>query len=176
MKIIINNQIHLSEFRPSDKPALVQHLNDREIYDQTLRIPFPYTEKDAEAWFDRIAKSTEQQGRPTHFAIRGADDAAIGGCGFHDFVAGQPHRAEIGYWLGKPYWGRGIMTAVVKRLCQHAFDEFGLLKITALIYTGNQASAKAAEKCGFVLEGLLRKHFLKDGKLIDVWVFGLLCN
>ncbi len=67
MKIVVNNQIHLSEFRPSDKPALIEHLNDRDIYDRTFRIPFPYTDADAEAFLARVAKATEQHGQPAHF-------------------------------------------------------------------------------------------------------------
>ena len=174
MKILVNNQLHLSEFRPSDKPALVEHLNDRDIYDRTLRIPFPYTENDADDWLARYAKATEQHGQPAHFAIRTGDDALIGGCGLNDFEVGKSHRAEVGYWLAKPFWGQGIMTAVARRLCQHAFDEFGLAKITAYVFTHNPASARVLEKCGFVQEGLLRKHFLKDGQFIDVKLFALL--
>ena len=66
------------------------------------------------------------------------------------------------------------MTAVARRLCQHAFEEFGLVKITAYVFTGNPASARVLEKCGFVQEGLLRKHFLKDGKFIDARLLALL--
>jgi RimJ/RimL family protein N-acetyltransferase len=86
---------------------------------------------------------------------------------------GKSHRAEIGYWLAKPYWGRGIMTAVVQRACEFAFVEFGLVKIVAHVLSENAASAKVLEKCGFVQEGYLRKHFLKDGKYLDVRLFGL---
>ena len=171
MKIIVNDQVHLSEFRSSDKPALTQHLNDRDIYDRTLRIPFPYT--DTDAFLARVAKATEQHGQPAHFAIRTGDDALIGGCGLNDFEIGKSHRGEIGYWLAKSHWGRGIMTEVVQRLCQHAFEEFGLVKITAYVSTMNPASARVLEKCGFAQEGLLRKHFLKDGKLIDAKLCGL---
>ena len=174
MRIVVNDQVHLSEFRPSDKPALIEHLNDRDIYDRTLRIPFPYTEADADEWLALAAKITQQQGQPVHFAIRTGDDSLIGGCGFDGFQVGKSHRAEVGYWLAKPYWGRGIMTAVVQRGCQHAFDEFGLVKITAHVFTHNPASARVLEKCGFQQEGFLRKHFLKDGKFIDGRIFGLL--
>jgi ribosomal-protein-alanine N-acetyltransferase len=175
MKIAVNHQIRLSEFCSSDKQALVEYLNDKEIYDRTLRIPFPYTENDADAWLALVANITQQQGQPVHFAIRNTgDDSLIGGCGFDDFQVGKSHRAEIGYWLAKPFWGRGIMTAVVRRLCQHAFDEFGLVKITAHVFAMNPASARVLEKCGFVQEGLLRKHFVKDGKLIDAKLFALL--
>jgi RimJ/RimL family protein N-acetyltransferase len=174
MKIVVNNQIHLSEFRPSDKPALIEHLNDRDIYDRTFRIPFPYTDADADAFLARVAKATEQHGQPAHFAIRCADDRLIGGCGLNDFENGKSHRAEVGYWLAKPFWGRGIATAVAQRVCQHAFEEFDLVKITAYVFMLNLASARVLEKCGFVQEGLLRKHFQKDGQFIDVKLFALL--
>ena len=174
MEIAVNSQIRLSELRESDKPAMVESLNDRDIYDQTLRIPFPYTEASADAWFAVLAKIAADHGRQTHFAIRNADDTLIGACGVHDFETGKSHHAEIGYWLAKPYWGRGIMTAVVPRVCQYAFDEFGLVKLTAHVFTGNPASARVLGKCGFVQEGTLRKHYLKDGKFIDAWLFALL--
>jgi RimJ/RimL family protein N-acetyltransferase len=174
MRIVVNDQVHLSEFRSSDKDALVAHLNDRDIYDRTLRIPFPYTEQAADEWLALAAKITEQQGRPVQWAIRTPGDALIGGRGFDGFQAGVSHRAEVGYWLAKPYWGRGIMTAVVQRVCRHAFEEFGLVKVTAHVFCHNPASAGVLEKCGFQEEGFLRKHFVKDGRFIDARLFALL--
>lgn len=173
MKIDVNSQIHLSEFRASDKPALVEYLNDRDIYERTLRIPYPYSDNDADTWL-AIAANNTQQGQPVNFAIRTAQDYLIGGCGFDGCQAGKSHRAEIGYWLAKPYWGRGIMTSVVSKICQHAFDEFGLVKITAHVFSLNPASARVLEKCGFVQEGVLRKHFQKDGKFVDAKLFALI--
>jgi RimJ/RimL family protein N-acetyltransferase len=174
MRIVVNDQVHLSELRSSDKPALVQHLNEREIYDRTLRIPFPYTDAAADEWLALVAKITEQQGRPVQFAIRSAADALIGGCGFDGFQVGKSHCGEVGYWLAKPLWGRGIMTAVVQRVCRHAFEEFGLAKITAHVFPHNPTSARVLEKCGFHEEGFLRKHFLKDGQFLDARLFALL--
>ena len=174
MKIVVNDQVHLSEFRSSDKDALIEHLNDRDIYDRTLRIPCPYTEADADEWLALVVKITKQQGQPVHWAIRSPDDALIGGCGFDGFQIGKSHRGEVGYWLAKPVWGRGIMTAVVQRVCHHAFEEFGLVKITAHVFSHNPASARVLEKCGYQEEGFLRKHFLKDGKFIDARLFALL--
>ena len=140
-----NDQVHLSEFRSSDKPALVQHRNDRDIYDRTLRIPFPYTDATADEWLALVARITEQQGRPVQFAIRSADDALIGACGLVGFQAGKSHRAEVGYWLATPYWGRGIMTAVVQRLCQHAFEEFAGF---------NEEVLTKCPRCGKQIEGI----------------------
>jgi RimJ/RimL family protein N-acetyltransferase len=174
MKISVNDQIHLSEVRSSDKDALIAYLNDRDIYDRTLRIPFPYTQNDADEWLGVVAKNTQQQGQPVTLAIRSGNDALLGACGFDGFQVGKSHRAEIGYWLAKPFWGRGIMTAVVQRVCQHAFEDFGLGKITAHVFSHNPASARVLEKCGFQEEGYLRKHYVKDDKFIDARLLALL--
>src|SRR5262249_2868189 len=160
--------------QPSDKEAYVEHLNDKDIYDRTLRIPFPYAETDAEEWLALVEESTRQHGQPVNWAIRNESDCLIGGIGFQSLALGKSSRAEIGYWLAKPYWGRGIMTAVVQRTCQHGFEEFGLAKITAHVFPHNPASARVLEKCAFREEGFLRKHFLKDGQFIDARMFALL--
>jgi RimJ/RimL family protein N-acetyltransferase len=173
MKISINDQIHLSEIQPSDQAACLEHLNEKEIYDLTLRIPYPYTEADFLASMEVVAKANKQQGRPVHWAIRNKENYLIGRCGFSSLEIGS-HRAEIGYWLAKPYWGRGIMTAVVRKACEIAFAEFGLEKIEAHVFAENLASARVLEKCGFVEEGYLRKHHVKDGKYLDARLFALL--
>jgi RimJ/RimL family protein N-acetyltransferase len=177
MNIVVNALVHLSELRSSDKDALIAHLNDPDIYDRTLRIPFPYTDAAADEWLALVTKITKQQGRPVQWAIRNADDALIGGCGLDGFQLGKSHRShrvEVGYWLAKPFWGRGIMTAVVGRVCRHAFEELGLTKITAHVFPHNPASARVLEKCGFQQEGFLRRHFLKNDQLLDARLFGLL--
>ena len=174
MKITVNSQIHLSEFTPSDQAACVEHLKEMEIYHHTLRIPYPYTESSFQEWLEIVARTTQQQGRAVHWALRNEEGLLIGGSGFDDFQLGTSHRAEIGYWLAKPYWGRGIMTAVVRRLCELAFTEFGLVKITAGVFAGNAASARVLEKCGFEQEGYLRKHYVKDNQFVDARVYALL--
>ena len=173
MKITVNEHIHLSEFQPSDQAACVAYLREKEIYDHTLRIPYPYTQADFQEWLKIVEKATQQQGRSVNWAIRKEDGLLIGGCGFDGFQLGKSHRAEIGYWLAKPYWGRGIMTAVVGTLCDIGFSEFGLVKIEAHVFANNAASARVVEKCGFVQEGYLRKHYLKDGQYLDARLFAL---
>jgi len=173
MKLVVSDQLCLTEFRSSDKPALIEHLREKEIYDRTLRIPYPYTAADAEEWLGIVAKATQQQGRAVHWAIRNGEDFLIGGVGFDGLQLGKSHRAEIGYWLAKPFWGQGIMPAVVRRVCQYAFEEFGLVKITAHVFATNPASGRVLEKCGFVQEGFLRKHYLKDGQYLDARLHAL---
>jgi [ribosomal protein S5]-alanine N-acetyltransferase len=174
MKISVSDRIHLSEILPTDQAACVQHLKEKAIYDRTLRIPYPYTEADFQAFLQIVEKATMEQGRPVHWAIRTEDNELVGATGFNSLQIGKSHQAEIGYWLAKPYWGRGIMTAVARTACALAFAEFGLVKIMAQVHAGNAASAKVLEKCGFRQEGYLRKHVLKDGNYLDVKLFGLL--
>jgi RimJ/RimL family protein N-acetyltransferase len=152
----------------------VEHLKEKEIYDHTLRIPYPYTEANFQEWLKIVEKATQQQGRPVHWAIRNEEGSMIGGCGLNDFQLGKSHRAEIGYWLAKPYWGCGIMTLVVRRLCDFAFSELGLVKIMAHVFANNPASARVLEKCGFGQEGYLRKHYLKDNRFLDARLYALL--
>ena len=174
MKIIVTDHIHLSQFTPTDQTACLEHFKAKEIYDRTLRIPFPYTEADFRTWLEIVENATKQQGQPVHWAIRDGEGFLIGGFGFDGFQIGRSHQAEIGYWLAKPFWGRGIMTSVVRRACEFAFAEFGLVKIMAHVFADNESSAKVLEKCGFVQEGFLRKHHRKDGNFLDARLFALL--
>ena len=173
MKISVNEQVYLSEILPSDQSACLEYLNEREIYDRTLRIPYPYTANDFGTWLEIVDETTRQQGRAVHLAIRDPNGLLIGGVGFDGFQLGKSHRAEIGYWLAKPYWGRGIMTAVVHAASTLAFSELGLAKLTAHVFPENVGSARVLEKCGFEKEGYFRQHFAKDGKYLDGLAFGL---
>lgn len=174
VKLIIDEEHCLSPFTSADKPALLEYLNDHQIYDCTLRIPFPYTDYDADRWFELSNKTTRLLGRPVHWAVRRGDGKLIGSAGLDGLDVHEPHRAEIGYWLARPFWGRGIMTAGVARLCRHAFDDWRIDKVSAQVFEGNEASVRVLEKNGFELEGRLRSHYKKAGRLIDVRLYGLL--
>jgi ribosomal-protein-alanine N-acetyltransferase len=170
-RLNVIDDIHLTSLRPDDKAAFVEYLNDRDIYTNTLRIPFPYREADADQFLRIAAEAATKHGHLLHFAIRDESEQAIGGCGFDGLCYG--HRAEIGYWLAKPFWGRGIMTNVVHALCDFAFRQWKLVRITAHVFVFNPASARVLEKNGFELEGVLRKHHHKDGRFIDSRLYAL---
>lgn len=174
MNVELAHHVHLTEVRRSDQDALVEFLNEREIYDRTLRIPYPYTAADAERWFALIEQMTEQNGQTVCWAVRNAAGKMIGGVGLEASGPGRSHRAEIGYWLAKPFWGRGIMSTVVQAVCREAFEQLGLVKIVAHVFAHNDASARVLEKCGFQQEGYLRQHYLKNGAFIDAKVYGRL--
>lgn len=134
------------------------------------RFPTRTWEAHFDQWLRIVAAATERYGEPVHFAIR-EGDSLIGSIGFDGLIKG--HKAEIGYWLAKAWWGQGIMTAVVGKACEYAFAERKLVRITAHVFESNVASARVLEKNGFEFEGLLREHRLKDGRFLNSRLFAL---
>jgi RimJ/RimL family protein N-acetyltransferase len=114
-----------------------------------------------------------RQDKESTFAVRDGGKL-IGVVGADSLELGMSHRAEIGYWLARPYWGQGIMTDAVGTYVRYAFRELEVSRLTAHVFEFNSASARVLEKNGFILEGRLRKHFLKDGRLVDARFYGLL--
>ena len=167
MNIKIDNHYSITDIFPGDKSAYVKHLAEKQIYEQTLNIPYPYTDADADWWINHVAEETKKQGQSVNWAVRKSDGLLIGGIGFRGFEPGKSHRAEIGYWLAKPYWGQGIMANAAKLASDFAFKELGLVRITANVFLFNMGSCRVLEKAGFQLEGILRKHYKKDGNVFD---------
>ncbi len=159
MKLQINESFYISEVNSADKPAYLEHFKEKQIYDQTLAIPFPYGEADAEWWVNHVAEETKKQGRSVNWCIRREDGYVVGGIGFHEFELGKSHKAELGYWLAKPYWSKGIMTEAVKLISEFAFKELGLARVTANVFHFNVGSARVLENAGFQCEGYLRQHY-----------------
>lgn len=152
----------------------MEHLQEREIWRNTFRIPWPYTVDDADTWIDERIHRRNEQPAETTFAIRESGGRLVGVVGADDLDVGTSHRARIGYWLAKPYWGRGLMTEAVIRFVEHAFAKLDVVRLTAEVFAWNDASARVLEKAGFTQEGRFRKHRKKDGALVDVLYFGLL--
>ena len=176
MKLKINDSYYVSDIAPTDKAAYLEHLKEKQIYDQTLAIPYPYTEADADWWINHNIQATQKQGgRSVNWAIRRSeDDFLIGGIGFLGLEIGKHHQAELGYWLAKPYWNKGVMTKSVKTAVEHGFKEFGLTRITANVFHFNLASARVLEKAGFQCEGYLRSHYKKDGTIVDGKLYAII--
>ena len=166
-RLDLDGSYFISDITPADHPAFLEHLKEKQIHDQTAAIPFPYTAADADWWINHTAEVTKEQGRSVIWAIRRADGYLIGSIGYHDFTLGKSHKAEIGYWLAKPYWNQGIITKAVQKATDLAFREFGLIRVTAHVFDFNGGSARVLEKCGYQLEGILRKHYQKNGKIFD---------
>jgi [ribosomal protein S5]-alanine N-acetyltransferase len=174
LKINVRSDVYLSPVREADKTAVTEYLSDRDIHLNTLTIPYPYTEADAEMWIRKRLEHTQRVGHVVSFVIRNADGKVIGGVGADNLDPNADYKAEIGYWLAKPYWGTGIMTDALNAFIEYAFAKFDLRKLVAHVFELNTGSARVLEKNGFKLEGHLRKHYLKNGEMVDARAYGLL--
>ncbi len=147
----------------TDVASLVEHANNRAIWlNLRDRFPHPYTRRDA-VEFIRYARAMNPQ---TMFAIV-VDDRAVGGVAFVPQQDVERVSAEIGYWIGEAYWGRGIVTEALAAVTAHAVNVHGLSRIFALPFAHNLASCRVLEKCGYVLEARLRRSAIKDGVIQD---------
>ncbi|MBX3380401.1 MAG: GNAT family N-acetyltransferase [Phycisphaeraceae bacterium] len=164
----------------SDCPRVAELAGDKRIYDMTLLIPHPYSAKQAEDWIGTHAAQWERwrEDWTMNFAIRARSGGGLAGDPIGDLIGvigliGRPvyKRAEMGYWLGVPFWGKGFMTEAVGAVVAFAHGELGVNRIEAGVFEGNAASMNVLRKAGFVEEGLLRQRFLKDGKFVDERMF-----
>lgn len=172
-KLVINDDLYLSAPIDADKPALVQYLNDEDIYRNTLRIPKPYTEKDAEDFLNQCRERRKKYGRNLSWIIRRNNGEAIGCIGFQLNYGIDSHRDELGYWMAKPYRGHGIMTKAIKRFCDYGFSYIGLIRIEAVVFENNKASERILQKNGFKHEGMMKKVYEKKGHYIDGQMYAL---
>ncbi len=167
----MKNGYFLSEIVPNDKPLFIQYLQEKEIYDLTLTIPHPYGQGQADQWVAFCDEQTKRVGSTLQWAIRDESAALVGAIGFSEFKPGEAHKAELGYWVAKPFWGKGIATDAVKTICKMGFDEMGLIRISASILAHNERSEKVLNKAGFKLEGTMKYYYYKNEMLIDGRLF-----
>jgi ribosomal-protein-alanine N-acetyltransferase len=160
-------QYVIRDWQIEDAPSIAKYADNRKIW-INLRdaFPHPYGLQDAESFIT----STLAVEPATVYAIASQSEA-IGAIGL---VLGQDvHRftAEIGYWLGEPYWGKGIMTEAVKSLTAHAIRDLKLYRVFAEPFTTNPASARVLEKAGYRCEGIQRSSAFKNGEVLDQFLY-----
>lgn len=159
----------LRQFKKGDETSLRQHINHKDIYRNTLRIPYPYTPKHARDWIKRcVEQEKKKEQKLTSFAID-INGQVVGSVSLSDI--NQKHKAELGYWLSKKYRNKGIMTQAVKLVSRYGFDKLKLKRIYASVYPKNTASKKVLEKNGYKPEGLLKKNYKKNNKLLDAMLY-----
>lgn len=160
----------LRPWQRNDLPALVKYANNKKIADR-LRdaFPHPYTASDGKAFIKSCMKA-----KPTNvFAIEIGGEAA-GAIGY--FRQTDVHRlnAEIGYWLGEPYWGQGITPKAIQLLAHYIFESQEILRLYAMVFGTNLASQRVLEKAGFAKEAILKNSIFKNGNLENEVVYALL--
>ncbi len=163
MQLDIGDGFRIRSFAPDDVDALIRYADNRNVWlGLRDRFPHPYTAADAAAWLEASGRQEPE----THFAIASATEL-VGGIGLELQEDVHRHSAEIGYWLGEPFWGRGIATRAVRALTDWAFAQFPLVRIYARVFSSNPASARVLKKCGYLLEGRCRRAVHKDGVWLD---------
>ena len=189
--ITLPHNIIVRSYRPTDAPSLSHHGNNKKIWNNLRnRMPHPYLETDAEAWISHC-NSPSQHVRsgpynpqtstssgppiPTNYtiSIHGRAAGSIG-LEFGSALDVYARVAELGYWLGEEYWGKGVMGVVVPAFVEWAWRTFGrLVRINACVVVNNVGSKKALERAGLVEEGRKRWAFVKNGVLRDEVLMGM---
>jgi len=165
--IPINEIVSLTEVRSTDIANIAKHINDEEIFNNTLLIPHPYYEKDALEFVGYVQKAEAENQFQNHWAIRKADGEFIGGIGIHYNYGNDSHKSQIGYWLGRAYWRQGIMTACVAAFTEYCFANTDLIRLEATVFAHNTGSIKILERLGYEREGILRKAYKKRSSYHD---------
>jgi RimJ/RimL family protein N-acetyltransferase len=168
-----SRRLELRRLDPALSPQLLALLNDPEIARWTLRIPYPYAAVDAREFFRRGRKSARTGRSLSLHVVRRSDRALVGGIGLND-IDPEHHRAEVGYWIGRPYRGQGYAREGLRSICRLAFGRLGLDRIEAGIFPGNVASARVLRAGGFRREGVLRRSVRKEGIPTDVVLYSRL--
>jgi RimJ/RimL family protein N-acetyltransferase len=162
----------LRRFELADAADVQRLAGERAIADTTTNIPHPYADGVAEAWIAGH-QAMFDSGQWLALAVtRKSDGALLGAISLMRIVEG--HQAELGYWIGKPYWSLGYCTEAARALVHYAFAELGLLRVHATHFARNPASGQVMEKLGMRREGCRRRHIMKWGVPEDMALYGLL--
>ena len=164
-------KVEIRKWSLADKKELKELCNAVDRTYLSDRLPNPYTENDANWWLNMVAKS---EGIDGTFRAVVVDGKVIGSVSVERKADIYRFDGELGYMLLKDYWNRGLMSQVVGQLCEIAFKELGLNRITANVFHPNLASQRILLKNGFIQEGVMRKAVNKGDNIYDILIYGLL--
>ena len=170
--ILETTRLRLRPFTPADAPLVEELAGAREVAVTTLNIPHPYPRGAAEEWISAHGPDAER-GDAIVWAITLRSDAALLGAirlGVHKVH----QRAEMGYWLGVPFWNQGYTTEAARRVVAYGFAGLGLYRVQATCLPRNTASARVMVKAGLCYEGLLRGYVRKGEIFEDIAMYALL--
>jgi len=171
---INTERLLLRGFLPGDAPRIQELAGAFEIAEMTLNIPHPYLDGMAETWMESHPKEFDA-GAGVVFAMTEAQsEELLGAVGLT--ITKRFNRAELGYWVGKPFWGRGYATEAARAVLKYGFEELQLNKIYATHMTRNPASGRIMQKLGMQQEGLLKQHALKWDQFVDLAAYGILSD
>jgi RimJ/RimL family protein N-acetyltransferase len=151
----------------SDLGSLVKHANNPKIAaNMTDAFPHPYTEENGKAFIAMAMRA------PSILAIE-VNGEAVGGIGIHPQSDIMCKNAELGYWIGEAFWGKGIITQAVKQMLDMAFSKYDITRVYARPFGSNVASQRVLEKAGFTLEARIEKNIYKNGVFQDELIYAV---
>ena len=168
---LTSKRLVLRPFTPGDAEDVQRLAGAEEVADTTLNIPHPYADGLAEAWIESHADAFQERERVA-LAITDSDAVLVGAISLRLELGHK--RAELGYWIGVPYWGRGYATEAAGAMVEYGFNELGLNRIHARHLARNPTSGRVLEKAGLTHEGFHRAHILKNGRFEDIHSFAVL--
>ena len=171
------DRLVLRQMTEKDVKDIVRNINNLNVSRWLAVVPYPYCKKDAINWIKKGKEYAKQKPRSKYpFGIELKEEGKIiGGIGIHD-INFDVSKAEIGYWLGQKYWGKGYGGEALRTVLDFAFNKLKLKRLEAKVYEGNERSAGLLEKFGFKKEGFLRESCRSkaDKKIHSEYVYGLL--
>jgi [ribosomal protein S5]-alanine N-acetyltransferase len=170
--ILHTDRLVLRPFTLADAPDVHRLAGERDIASTTLTIPHPYEAGMAEQWI-ATHQALYEKGELLNFAIiHGSDPVLMGAIGLH--INQQHARAELGHWVGKPFWNRGYGAEAAAAVVGHGFGVLGLNRIFASYFRRNPASGRVMQKIGMTYEGCSRQHVQRWGVFEDLECYGIL--
>lgn len=170
---LLTARLVLGSFDPDDAAELQRLAGAREIADTTLSIPYPYELDHALAWIGQQRREAVR-GRATNFAVRlHANGSLIGSIGLRD-IDREHLQAELGFWIGREWWGKGYAREAATAVIGFAFDSLGLNRIYAHHMARNPAAGRVLMAAGMQREGLLRQRVQKWGVFEDVVLYAII--
>jgi RimJ/RimL family protein N-acetyltransferase len=168
------NRLIIRRFKIEDAYDVYDSCNDYEVVKTTLGIPWPYTLEMAESWINKLS-IREEEGSSYEFAICLKEDPnKIIGCISLCDVNLRANRAEMGYWVNRKFWNKGIASEAGKFMINFAFDKLGLHSVIARYFDINPASGRVMEKCGMKYVGTIREHECRFDKYYNVGYYEIL--
>ncbi len=166
------SRLVLRPFVSEDASEVQRLAGEREIAANTLRIPHPYSLEMAREWIGSLAGSFDHSEQVVFAVVRATDHQLVGAVGL--VIDPDNRAAEMGYWIGKPYWSQGYCTEAARKVLDYGFEQLGLNRIFASTFRRNTASARVLQKLGMVLEGTARQAILKWGRYEDLEIYAML--
>lgn len=162
--------ISLRKYTLSDSEILAKYIGDPEVLiNLSDGVPNPYSIKDAKEFIVSAIETNNFR-----FAIE-YNDEYCGGIGLDNipYPCGHPFTKELGYWIAKPFWNKGIATQAIRLICEKGFDELKLVRIEAYVFEYNKVSMRVLEKCNFVKEEVQAMGAIKNGNMVNSYRFAL---